>query len=396
MDDDELGTRLRHFRRNAGLTQENLANEAGVSADVVKKLEQGRRRSARTDTLILLANALDIDLSDLVGKRPRLDRGEDASVLALRDAVLSPDLLPDIDVAVDGEPPSIAQLRAEVEAGWSAYWTGRFTRLAADLPGLTARARLAAEASGVAAVPLLVQAYQLAASLFVHLGKDDLAAVGAERAISAAAAGNDELWWAMSHASYAQALLHQGRTPAAEAHALAIAERIEPTMSKATLPHLTVWGALVLWAMASAAAGGRKDTAIDCIGLARSAAGRFEQGDRHDYETNFGPTQVAMQSVHAYAMLGEPSKALKAAGGVDRAHLRVISWGRHLIDVAQAQVETGNMGAAESSLLEAEGVSTEWFRHQGPARSLVSELVEDSRRLSPSLRRLAKSAGVSN
>jgi transcriptional regulator with XRE-family HTH domain len=378
------------------MTQEELASEAGVSADVVRKLEQGRRRSARTATLVALANALDVDLSELVGKRPRLDRDDDASVLALRNTVLSPELLPDAGLSRDDEPPSLDQVRARVDAAWRDYWTGRFTRLAATLPDLCAEARLALEDLGPAAAPLLAQGYQLVASLFVHLGKDDLAAVGAERAINAAAAGEDELWWAMCHASYAQALLHQGRTEAAEGHALWVAERIEPSITKATLPQLTVWGALVLWAMAAAAAGGRKDSAVDCIGLARSAAGRFEDGDRHDYETNFGPSQVAMQAVHAYAMLGEPSKALKAAGGVHREDLRAISWGRHLIDVAQAQVDARDLRSAERTLLEADGVSTEWFRHQGPARSLVSELVHESRRLSPPLRQLARSAGVYN
>jgi transcriptional regulator with XRE-family HTH domain len=393
---DEIGLRLRLLRRNVPMTQEELAAEAGVSADVVRKLEQGRRKSARTDTLIALANALDVDLSELVGRRPRLDRDDDASVLALRDTVLSPAaLMPDLD-DLSGEPPSLAQLGADIDAAWAAYWSGRFTRLTADLPGLTKQARLAVGESGAAAAPLLAQAYQLAASLFVHLGKDDLAAISAERAINAAAAGDDELWWAMCNASYAQALLHQGRTPEAERHALTIADRVEPSISKATLPHLTVWGALVLWAMAAAAAGGRKDAAIDCIGLARSAAGRFEHGDRHDYETNFGPSQVAMQAVHAYAMLGEPSKALKAADGVQREDLRAISWGRHLIDVAQAQVYARDLRGAESTLTEAEGVSTEWFRHQGPARTLVAELLEDTRRVSPSLRRLARSAGVCN
>lgn len=392
-DESTIGARLRKLRRARPMTQEQLAEAARVSPAIVQKLEQGRRASARTSTLIALANALDVDLSELVGRRPRLDRDDDASVLALRDMVLSPELLPDVEADGD-EAPSLDQVRAGVDAAWGDYWTGRLTRLAVVLPELAGQARAASHDAGPTAAPLLAQAYQLAAALLVHLGKDDLAAVGAERAVHAATAGDDELWWAMCHGTYAQALLHQGRTEAAERHALWVAERIEPSMSKATLPHLTVWGAVVLWAMAAAAAGGRKAAAVDCIGLARSAAGRFEDGDRHDYETNFGPSQVAMQAVHAYALLGEPVKALKAAGGVDRRDLRVISWGRHLIDVAQAQLDTRDLRTAERTLTEAEGVSSEWFRHQGPARSLVGDLVHESRRLSPNLRRLAQAAGV--
>lgn len=393
-DDGTIGVRLRRLRRARPMTQEQLAEAAGLSPAVVQKLEQGRRGSARTTTLIALANALDVDLSELVGKRPRLDRDDDVSVLALRDMVLSPQLLPDVEPELGGEPPSLDQLHASVDAAWRDYWAGRLTRLAVVLPELAGQARLTSHAVGAPAAPLLAQTYQLAAALLVHLGKDDLAAMGAERAVQATVAGDDELWWAMCHGTYAQALLHQGRTEAAERHALWVAERIEPSITRATLPHLTVWGALVLWAMAAAAAGGRKDIAVDCIGLARSAAGRFEDGDRHDYWTNFGQTQVAMQAVHTYALVGEPAKALKATSYVQRQDLRAISWGRHLIDVAQAQIYTRDLRAAERTLIEAEGVSSEWFRHQGPARSLVGELVHESRRLSPSLRRLALAAGV--
>jgi hypothetical protein len=342
--------------------------------------------------LIALADALDVDLTELVGKRPRLDRRDNVSVLALRDTVLSPEFLFEHE-PLDAEPPAVDELRRAVEGAWADYWAGRFSHLAATLPRLVEGARMAHRALGPEMAPVLAQAYQLIASMLVHLGKDDLALVGAERAIAAAAEGSDELLWATTHGTYSWILLHQGRTDVAERHAIGIAERIEPSIGKSTLEHLTVWGALVLWAMAAAVAGGRKQPATDYIGLARAAAGRFDR-DRHDYNTNFGPTQVAMQATHAYSMLGEPGRALKAATQVRREDLFRISVGRHLLDVAQAHVDARNLRAAEHALIEADGVSTEWFRHQGPARALVADLVHEARRLSPPLRRLARSAGV--
>jgi transcriptional regulator with XRE-family HTH domain len=42
-----IGERLRQLRSERGLTQEGLADLASVSVDLVKKLEQGRRESAR-------------------------------------------------------------------------------------------------------------------------------------------------------------------------------------------------------------------------------------------------------------------------------------------------------------------------------------------------------------
>lgn len=387
-----IGQRLRKIRGDRSMTQEELAAASGLSVDLIAKLEQGRRPSARVTSLIKLADALDVDLSELVGKRPHLD-AEDARVLPIRNAILDPALLPGMDDD-DGEPPAVADLSAAIERTWGDYWAGRFDRLAATLPGLIGESRAAFREDGPTAAPFLGQAFELAACLCVHLGRDDLAVMAAERAIHAAESGDDELLWAVMHGTYAWCTLHQGRTELAEQHAVRIAERIEPNITRAPLPHLTVWGSLLMTALASAAAGDRADEARQYIGLARSGAGRFDQGDRHDYMVNFGMTAVSMQATHAYTMLRKPDKALKEARTVDRADLFDISWGRHLIDVAQAHVDARHLKTAETMLLEAENLSAEWFRHQGPARSLVGELVEDTRRLSPGLRRLAKSVDV--
>lgn len=375
------------------MTQEALAAASDVSVDLIAKLEQGRRQTARVTSLIKLADALDIDLSELAGKRPRLDVDDDARVMAVRDAILDPGLLPGIDLDDDGDAPTLPDLQRTVQTAWGDYWAGRLGHLTAVVPDLIGEARMATREYGPRAAAELGQAYELAACLCVHLGRDDLAVMAAERAITAVEAGDDELWWGVMHGTYAWCTLHQGRTEAAERHAALVAERIEPNIARAPLPHLTVWGSLLMTALASAAAGGRADEAGEYIALARAGAGRFES-DRHDYMVNFGMSQVSMQSTHAYAVLRKPDRAIRASRSVDRADLFHISWGRHLIDVAQAHVDARHLKTAETTLLEAEALSPEWFRHQGPARSLVGELVEETTRLSPTLRRLARSVDV--
>ncbi len=57
--------RLRELRRYRGMTQERPAERAGLSRDVVTKLEQGVRASARIDTLAWLAAALGVPLAAL-------------------------------------------------------------------------------------------------------------------------------------------------------------------------------------------------------------------------------------------------------------------------------------------------------------------------------------------
>ena len=51
---------LKHHRRDAGLTQEELAERAGLSARAISDLERGVKRTPRRDTLSLLINALEL------------------------------------------------------------------------------------------------------------------------------------------------------------------------------------------------------------------------------------------------------------------------------------------------------------------------------------------------
>jgi len=63
-----VGARLRSLRRGLKLTQEELAEKAGVSKDVVAKLEHGARSSARLSTLTAMADALGVTVAELLGE----------------------------------------------------------------------------------------------------------------------------------------------------------------------------------------------------------------------------------------------------------------------------------------------------------------------------------------
>jgi transcriptional regulator with XRE-family HTH domain len=65
-----IGENLARLRRRRSLTQEALAEQAGLSVDLIKKLEQRQRDSARVATLDALAAALDVTLADLTGDAP--------------------------------------------------------------------------------------------------------------------------------------------------------------------------------------------------------------------------------------------------------------------------------------------------------------------------------------
>lgn len=61
-----MGDRIRTARLHANLTQEALAERAGMDRQTVNRIEQGHA-SAKLDNLIRIAAALDIPLADLVG-----------------------------------------------------------------------------------------------------------------------------------------------------------------------------------------------------------------------------------------------------------------------------------------------------------------------------------------
>ena len=372
------------------MTQEELAERSGLSRELIAKMEQGRRRSVRLTSLTRLAHALDLPLSELADSRPRLDGDRDgASILTIRDVLLSPSLLPGIDPAADeGEPATPAALNTAVDRAASAYQKGEFGPLAAVIPGLIGEARLAWQTAGAPAATPLARAYDLTAALMVHMGKEDLAAIAAERAVAAAAAGDDELLHACMRGTYAWVLLHQGRLDEAERLAAGTARSIEPTFS-APPGHVAAWGSLLMMALAPAAAAGH-DVA-DYITLASSGAERIG-GQIRIYNTTFAPASVATQAVHAFAILRQPAKALQAAGKVNADELPGTIWrGRHLLDVAQAQVDARHGPAATTTLARARTMAPVWFRHQGVARSLVLELCEQQHRLTPQLRELATS-----
>ena len=388
-----LGGRIRRIRRERKLSQEQLAERAGISVEMVRKTEQGKRYP-RLPALMRIAQALDVPMSELADNRPRLDGiDEGASVLALRDVLISPAAIPGLGVSDTGEPMRAWQIQAAADEMGATYWQGDFPRMTAVLPGLIASGRVTLREAGQDAGSGLAQLYDLAAQLAVHLGKEDLAAVAAERAISAAALSGDERLHAMMQGTYAWVLLHQGRLEEAEQIAAAAADRIQPPF-KAPAEHIAAWGSLLMTALGPAAAAGN-DTIDGYIRLA--AAGAERLGRRvHIYQTSFAPATVHMQATYAYAVQREPAKALAAAGKVHPGDLPgTISRGRHLLDVAQAHVDARHSREATTVLSEARALAPVWFRHQGVARVLVSELLDQQNRLTRPLRELAEATEAS-
>lgn len=62
-------TRIRQRRRMLDITQEELAEKAGISRTTLWKLENGRTVRVSTETLFCIANILECDVDDLISEK---------------------------------------------------------------------------------------------------------------------------------------------------------------------------------------------------------------------------------------------------------------------------------------------------------------------------------------
>ncbi len=393
-----IGERIKQLRleRDPRVTQRELAERAGVSVDLVSKLEQGQKQTALLVSLHKIAAALDVDVSVLLSRPARIDMpdsDQDQGVLAIRRAITA--------VWDDAEPTKVDELRRSIRYAWSAYWTNRFDLLGIVLPNLLSTARASAHATATpAALTALSDVYGICASTLVHLGHLDLAYLAMERAIAAADRSDDPLRRAALSAWMSWLLLHQtGSVDQARRLAVDEADRAEPRLGRAKPEQITVWGSLLVAGAVAAARDDRPAEADDLLNLAEAAATRLNAAGsiiRTDYETPFGLPQVVMQSVDVSVVTGRPGRALDVAKRMPPdAPLPLAAKARHLADVAYAQTGLGRDREATDTLLTIERTAPHWIKYQAYPRTIVCELLERERRSrTPLLRGLAHRLGV--
>ncbi len=382
MGEQTLGERLAQVRRRCSLTQEALADRSGVSVDTIFKLEQGRRKGARLSTLHALARGLGVATAELLGPEgspAEPDDGDPAGLLALR-RILIPAFG---EVADDGDLLSLDALRTASEAVTRAYHRSHYAEVLSDLPPLLARAITAVSAyqgdQQLAAIRLLAHLYVIAAAVLIQLRREDLAYEAVRRAMDHAEQAGDPILRASGADYLAWILQRQGRFDDAEATVCRMSEAIEPSLTKASPVHLSVWGCLVMKASASAARNNRPDTAHDLLLLARAAATRIER-DRMDYDSywaSFGPTTVATLEVENAMTSGDAPRALHLARAVTfTEHMPLSTWSRHRLTVAEAQASTKDYAGSAKTLLLVQDTAPEWLKHQRLGKLIVRDLLD--------------------
>jgi len=383
------GQRVKEVRKRRGLSQRELADASGVSLSTIRKLEQGERESARLETLRKLAHALRVPTMRLAHDRNPEDA--DAATMDRWEAVREALERPPAVLETDDEPPTVRGVQAAMKDAEPLFKGDRFAALSVLLPSLLRDA----EALGSEGRSVRVRLLQLAGWLMVQTRQFGAAETALERALDDAA---DRMEGAATVNTLCWLLLRQGELGKAYDLAVKWADETEPRMSRATPAELSTWGWMLLRVSAAAVRNSQPGEAEDALKFASAAAvalGR-EYAPENDFLRTFGPTTVKLKAAENASVVDRPDMVLRISERVPVFSLKPTSnnRNRHLLDVADAHVKTGNYAEAFGKLEQINSDSPEWLPNQRYARDILGRVVRGRRTLTPEMRIMADVVGL--
>lgn len=381
-----IGHRLRELRRTHGLTQEELAQLAGLSVKVIKKIEAGG--TARMETYHQLARALQVTTVWFVSSATPepVEATTDEMVLADMRAAVNPGF--DLHGqpmygSADGDQVQLQQLRRSIQAVARKYHRDQYDDVASIAPALirSAHHHVSYHDSGPdhqEALRLRADITGLTGRYLIQIRAHDLALIAMHASLWDALEIGDMSLAASAVAGQAKAMLRQGRFDEIERLCVAAADEIEPRMSSATPDELCAWGYLLTYASSAASRNNRIDEARE-YALVTSTAGTRLDREHHDLvgHRSFGPVMTSLQMPEVWEVVDQPGKALAAADDIPRGLGRTdtSTWNRHLLTVARAHVRLRNADRATEVLDAILRSAPEWLRHQQHARDTMREIL---------------------
>jgi transcriptional regulator with XRE-family HTH domain len=400
MDDGAQTTaeRIARARRRAGLTQRDLAQRCQRSLSWVQKVETGARGVDRMSVLVMLADALRVELVELTGQPYRhasadLDSGHGA-VPALRSA-LQRATLPSAEPSRESRPlHEIERDLTEVEAfRQAACFNALGERLAEIVEDLTGYSGIGDEETSLAAERLMARAAHVARVTASLLGQHDLATLAIVRETSAASRIGDPVITASADWDVVGVHLHVGDLDQAHGFVLDSIDRLAPHV---TTRHGTILlGALNLRAAIVAARSWDRAAAEEYLARARALA--RDLGDDCDLrQTAFGPRNVELHATEAALELGDPRLAVARAQQLapllpqlPSRERRAQGWTVSALSYGLARQDRAALRALEHSA----SIAREHVSNAPMARALVADLMERERRASGA-RMMAARMGV--
>ncbi|MFY1633958.1 helix-turn-helix domain-containing protein [Solwaraspora sp. WMMB335] len=388
MPEEYIGLRVARWRDIAGMTQQQLAAEIGVSREYVSMIENGKRAVTKRSMLIALASALGVSTTDLTAQ-PYLPRSRND--LALYAAV------PAIRKAMDDDEPATArpaaQLAAEADRAMRARMACDNPTLGVLLPRLICDVRSTANVDDdPVAHRIAVQALVTGSLALKPQGHVDLAMRLAERAVRAAELTADPACVAAADYALAQAILATGLRKRSWTLASTAAEKIQ---RRCGTDECRAWyGMLNLHAAMSAASLSQYDLAEGHLAEAEAAA-RRTAGD--PWRMEFTTANVAVWRVGVVLENGEPAKAPELARQVDQSTLRTPQRRARLhMDAGRGLHAAKRNEEAVRAFLRAESIAPHETRSRAAVREIIAHMVRDSplRGGSDELRQLAVRMGI--
>lgn len=376
---ESIGQRIRYWRRRrGGMSQQLLADLAGLSQGYVSQIESGQRPLDRKSTQVAFATALNITVAQLFGHPD--DTADPVRVAALRHIPAIRSTLVELS-AREPRPPRREpdQLRTAVRELTALRNASDYGAIVPALPGLLSD--LAGHGSRLG--PELVETLFCARFTLKSMGLPDLAREAAELGVRAAEEYDDAAWIGQARYSWVQAFPPENAALGRRITARA-AEELQAASGR---DGQEVYGCLHLLSAFQSAIALRADDArthlAEAADIARSLGepepyGPLSAGINANW---FGPTQVDYWRVAVAAELGDPGAALAVSKTIDLDAVPLPN--RHVYfhtDMARALAAGGKDREAMFALSRAEQSAPQHFRFNPVVRNLVTTLIERAKR----------------
>lgn len=393
--DTYIGQRIRQVRARRGISQQILADRAGMSRSVIAKYEAGLRSVDSRRTLLALAGALGVTLGDLTGSDDRIDPGNSAFHRAV--PAIETSLWTQGNVTDTRSPRTMKELAAEVYHASRLRHAGDYAALGPLLPDLLTDAyRLTGSGSAQAWDLLATTAYGVASALR-HRGHDALAWTAVQESERAAAHADSLAPVAAAAFLRSQILAARpGALPAALAIAGHAADRLSPDAR--TIGELEMVGMTRLQVgFAETLAGGDARPHLDEAAQIARRLSDAPEGRSSARNRTFGPANVALWQMSSAVERREPAEALRIAEALNPDELPTgVRRAQFFIEVGRAQAMRRDHRAALHALLRGEHAAPQHVRGMAPVRELVGAMLRQARRdlTTGELGRLAQRVGV--
>lgn len=403
MDDLTRGQRIARARRRRWLSQVTLAGLAGRSESWLSQVERGLREVDSHTTLNSLATILRVEVADLTGDEaasPQAARY--AAVRQIELAMMAYEGLGSmIGQAETANEPDLAGLQLAVDHVGRTYQAAGYDEAGQLLPELIRSVEIAArtcagkDARAVGMVRSRV--YQATAMVLSRVGETGLAWTAGDRAMTAAEHAGAGLLAAASAFRLAHVFVRRKHTTQARALVASTTAALQQPNASHDAERLSVLGGLHLADALAAAADYDQGDASRSLAAAQALADR-NGGDRNDYWTAFGPTNVRIHEISAAIAFGDASAAVETGERLDLERLPAGLSGRRSqvsLDLARAYAQQRHDAAAVNMLVAAEQAAPQLVRYDAATHDLLTTLLRREHRAStPQLRPLAHRAGV--